>query len=282
MSEAPNGSLSFPALGIGPVDTTPNASTSNAAATLNAGAKSAGSGPGGANDLSMGLQAAGGAFGIFNGVKTAMKGGAGNLLGGTGQGAMGAASILAMIPGADVAAPFVAAGGALLSLIGSIIPNPKAIRQQNINNELVGARYNAPEGVSIMENADNGNAAISNYRGGIETLNAIPTISYYNKATVINPTNGKDQLLTYQQALVGYSAVPGFTPPPVQQVGGAAYGSAPGVVAQSSAQPITVHVSTMDSKSFADHSNDIANAMVKAFQSGHRVRGDIQKFTSPQ
>jgi hypothetical protein len=77
----------------------------------------------------------------------------------------------------------------------------------------------------------------------------------------------------------GHSApppLPVYTPPPPVSISGTLNSAAPAPAAQqSTAQQVTVHVNAIDSKSFLDHSDDIANAVREAMLTMHPINGVI-------
>jgi hypothetical protein len=172
-------------------------------------------------------------FEIYNGIKTGgAKGGVEDVAGG-----LMAASMFS-----GPAAPFLAAGGAILSMVSSMFGDPKVARQNQLNKELTDWHFFQPQALSSMMD---GSGDLTNYdaRGNVR---AMPysgwrfdvTQSHYG-----NPINGQ--------------------PTPI-----------PG-----SAQPIYVQVQTMDSKSFQDHANDIAGAVYTAIGNGHPVTNAIRATT---
>ena len=77
----------------------------------------------------------------------------------------------------------------------------------------------------------------------------------------------------------GHSApppLPIYTPPPQVSISGTINSAAPSAPSQAAtAQQVTVNVSAMDSKSFLDHSDDIANAVREAMLNMHPINGVI-------
>lgn len=77
----------------------------------------------------------------------------------------------------------------------------------------------------------------------------------------------------------GHSApppLPIYTPPPPVSISGTLNAAAPSVPSQTTATPqVTVNVNAMDSKSFLDHSDDIANAVRDAMLNMHPINGVI-------
>ena len=181
-------SLSFPALGIGDatsgLPTAMQASASDQsmigslgkisfpqAQSTNPFTTLFGGGAGTGQMVGAGLQLGGEAFGAYSGISQAFKGGAQNIMGGIGKTAMSIA------PLTGPAAPFVEAGGALLSLVSSLMGDPRAERQAHINHELFNNQYIAP--MAINRTMDiSGNYSDIDFRGNVRgsDLSSIPII----------------------------------------------------------------------------------------------------------
>jgi hypothetical protein len=77
----------------------------------------------------------------------------------------------------------------------------------------------------------------------------------------------------------GHSApppLPIYTPPSPVSISGTMNSAAPTAATQQSAAPqVTVHVNALDSKSFLDHGDDIANAVRAAMLTMHPINGII-------
>ena len=77
----------------------------------------------------------------------------------------------------------------------------------------------------------------------------------------------------------GHSApapLPIYTPPPPVSISGTINQAAPSAPSQTTPAPqVTVNVNAMDSKSFLDHSDDIANAVREAMLNMHPINGVI-------
>ena len=70
--------------------------------------------------------------------------------------------------------------------------------------------------------------------------------------------------------------LPIYTPPPPVSISGTVNAGAPPAGSQASAgQQVTVNVNALDSKSFMDHSNDIANAVREAMLNMHPINGVV-------
>lgn len=214
-------------------------------------------------DIGMGMQAAGGAFGVYSGVSQMTHGGAQNVAGGLGKSLMGASAILSMIPGADVAAPFVALAGGVSDLISAFMGDPRANRQKQLTEEEIANTYTAPNPLNVTTNA-NGMMTTTDYRGQVQSLDALPSVSSVNAILGFNPYN-TSQLISSQQ----WQLTPSGMVPPSQGA------SAAGPVINYSPQ-----ISTMDSKSFMDHGPDFANALVPVLQGTHRISSEIQRVAN--
>jgi hypothetical protein len=142
------------------------------------------------------------------------------------------------------AAPFLAAGGAILSMVSSMFGDPKVARQNQLNKELTDWHFFQPQALSSMMD---GSGELTNYdaRGNVR---ATPysgwrfdvTQSHYG-----NPINGQ--------------------PTPI-----------PG-----SAQPVYIYA--MDAQSFAQFATTnrtaIANSQYQAIQEGHPLVSAIRAVT---
>ncbi len=70
--------------------------------------------------------------------------------------------------------------------------------------------------------------------------------------------------------------LPVYTPPPPVSISGALSQAAPASSSQTSApQQVTVNVNALDSKSFMDHSDDIASAVRAAMLNMHPINGVV-------
>jgi hypothetical protein len=81
-------------------------------------------------------------------------------------------------------------------------------------------------------------------------------------------------------SLFGGSSAPAplpiYTPPPPVSISGTLNSAAPGAASQPApAQQVTVNVNALDSRSFLDHSDDIANAVREAMLNMHPINGVI-------
>lgn len=190
--------------------------------------------------------------GAAEGIMTASKGGAKNIMGGI------AGTAAAIAPFTGPAAPFIEAGAAALSLVSGFLTDPKVARGQQMAKTMFTQQYLAPptENLSI---GSNGGFADTNMYGGVRTSNLSPY-----------PT-AQGSYLDIPRRVV----VPGIT---TSQFGGPT--GTPGAIVtptpprynatQSSGLNVAVHVSTIDSKSFNDHGNAIADALHKSILSnGH-------------
>jgi hypothetical protein len=119
-----------------------------------------------------GLQLGGEAFGTYKGVTQMLKGGAQNAIGGIGETAMSIAPLTG-----PALAPFVMAGGALMSIISSIMGNPVQERQAHINSELMNNQYIAPQAINRTMDISGGYADL-NYQGNVRAtdLSSVPII----------------------------------------------------------------------------------------------------------
>lgn len=205
-----------------------------------------------------------GQIGAGLGAAGAIFGGATELMGGLKtDGARGAfqdvAGVATMISTVFPPAAIVAMGA---NLVASLFGDPRAIRGNKITEELQGAAYNAPNPISISETS-NGLMSTTNYRGQQQVINARPTIGTYNEVLGFSAVQGQhNDLLTTPERFV----TPGALLPTSQS-------PAP--------QATTVVIQAMDSKSFLDHSGDIAQAVRHALQGGHSLTQTITNTVKP-
>jgi hypothetical protein len=122
-------------------------------------------------EVGAGLQVAGEAYGAYTGIRQMTKGGAQNVMAGLGTTAMSIAPLL------GPAAPFVEAGGALLSIVAGIMGNPIQERQAHINSELFNNQYIAPEAYTRTMDISGGYASMG-FRGNVRAtdLSSIPVL----------------------------------------------------------------------------------------------------------
>lgn len=212
----------------------------------------------------MGLQAAAGAFGMYQGVSTMAKGGAQNISGGLGSTLLGASSVLSMIPGAQIAAPFVALAGGLSDLVSAFMGDPRANRQKQLTEEEIANTYTAPNPLNVVTNAS-GMMTTTDYRGQVESLDALPSASSVNAILGFNPYN-TSQLISSQQ----WQLTPSGMVPPAQK---SASATAP--------IQVTQQFSAFDAKSIMDRGADIADALVPVLQGTHRMNSEIQRVVNP-
>lgn len=175
--------------------------------------------------------AAAAGFGVYEGIHTAFKGGAKNITSGAGAALMSGAVFT------GPAAPFVAAAGAALELVSALLPDPKQVRQTDIQNRIFANKYNAPEAINLSRGSNGGYAdmdAFGNVRSS--QFSAYPIVS--------------DAYLDIPRKTV----VPGRT---VSGYGG--FVNATGAQTPQIIIPITVH--TMDAKSFNDNAPQIIDSI---------------------
>jgi hypothetical protein len=172
-------------------------------------------------------------FEIYNGAKT------GGAKGGL-EMAAGGLMAASMIPGPQQ--PFILAGAAILSMIGSMFGDPKQMRQNQITKELTDWHYFAPEALSSMMGMG-GNLANYDERGNVR---GTPYSGWRFDTTQSHYGHPIDGQTTF---------VPG------------------------SVQPIYITVSTMDAKSFQDNAHLVAAALYAAIQQGHPVNSAIRAVT---
>ena len=222
------------------------AQSRSVSAALSGAYKGIGGGFGSANPtaLGMGVQAAGGAFGVYSGITEATHGGAQNITGGIGTALLSAAAFT------GPAAPFVAAAGAVMSLVSAFMGDPRANRAKQLTEEQIAQTYTAPNPLNITTNA-NGMMTTTDYRGNVESLDALPSVSKVNAILGFNPYNS-NQLISSSQWQLTPS---GMVPP-----------SSKTTPASTAPIQITQHISAMDSKSIMDRGPDIADSLVPVLQ----------------
>lgn len=198
----------------------------------------------------MGLAAAGadiavGVLGVQAGIK---QGGAKGTLNAISSG-LGTAAALDPEPISKTALAIAATGAKLIS---SFLPDPKAIREQQLTTELQNAKYAKPEPVALSIDSS-GKVAGSDYKGRLRVFDATPSVSTVQQAIGYDSLHPYNLLTTSQRRL-------GQTPMPA---------------------PVTVVVSTMDSKSFKDNAHNIADAVRVAMQNSHPLNDTVKKTARP-
>lgn len=148
-------------------------------------------------------------------------------------------------------------GATISKVVGSFLPDPRAIRDKQITQELTNSKYNQPDALNLNVDSS-GKMTDTDYRGNLRVLNQMPTIDTYTKVTGFDPLNPNNLLSTGGRYIGGAS-----TPPPAP------------------AQTVMVSVQTMDSKSFMDNSKKIADATRLAMQNGHQINQEIAKRVNP-
>lgn len=209
-----------------------------------------------------GAMIAGGAVGLYQGIKTGgARGGFESAAGGAGiaSGVAGIAGALGVVsPILSALGPIGAIAAPLLGLVSAAFGDPKANFAQNQARDLRNNTYFAPAGQSVVSDTNGGMVSYGANglpRGG-SPYSAFGSSSspgyfshyngYYTPVQAYN--NPTFQIPAGQQA-------PPNPAPPVQQVN------------------LTVH--TMDSQSFSDNSGKIADAVKLAMQQGHSVRKEV-------
>ena len=211
------------------------------------------------NYLGGALLTGAGAYQAYTGFK---KGGAGGIASGIGGVLTSAAGITSMIPGAQIATPFLAAGAMVADLIGSILGDSREQRGIDIQKYLAQNKYIAP--TQLMSDMDvSGNLVSTAARGQLSRDTGIAAFPMSFTGTQYGTTPSK----TWADPNVPeYYTIPGQ-----QQYGGLS----------GNAQPITYNitlpVSAMDSKDVIARSGDIAAALKKEIQSGSDVSVALQQ-----
>ena len=211
------------------------------------GMPSSGSGGGGsgtASSMSSGIGklmnlAAGGFLG-YEGVTTLTKGGIQNKLAGAGEVAAAAGMILPLISSTlAVAGPIGMAAGAALGFVSSLFGDPKQRREHQISQELKYNQFFAPEQINATMTTHGTYADFDRFGG--------------TRGSSLSPfPNVQEPYADWKHNTM----VPGRT---LSQFGGPGGPPTPQV-------NVTVHA--IDSKSFTDHSADIAGAVHHALSSG--------------
>lgn len=215
---------------------------------------------------------AGGIFGVVSGIE---KGGVRGDVSAVGSGLGAAAGVAALIPGGQLVAGALALGSLVTKLIGSFLPDARADRAKQEQEELQADRYVKPNSINVTETTA-GNAAFTNANGGLNVLKGAPLVQLYNQILGIDPLNPNHLLsATNQQLSTATQALPSDLNPNISKpVSSSSTSAGPGNV--------TVQVIAMDSKSFLDNSGNIADAVSKAMRDGHRIGSDIVKRVRPQ
>ena len=237
------------------------AQSRSVSAALSGASRGIGGGFGSSNPtaLGMGVQAAGGAFGVYSGITEAAHGGAQNITGGIGTALLSAAAFT------GPAAPFVAAAGAVMSLVSAFMGDPRANRAKQLTEEQIAQTYTAPNPLNITTNA-NGMMTTTDYRGNVESLDARPSVSSVQAILGFDPYNPSHLISSSQWQLTPSGMVP-----PSSRTGATA---GPTIV-------YSPNISTMDQKSFMDHGPQFADALIPVLQGTHRISSEIQRVVSP-
>jgi hypothetical protein len=195
--------------------------------------------------------AAGGAFAAFSDFKT---GGVKNDIAGVGAALGGAAGIAALIPGGQIVALGLGIAAAATSVIASILPDPKQVREKAINKVLEQNKYYAPEALNITQST-RGTFADFDTRGNLRNsdFSAVPNVS---------------QPYQFWKGNTPYDA-PGRVNSP--------YGGQVPVV--------NIHINSIDTQSGADfldkHGARIADSVASHLQNAHgRLTAAIQYVAS--
>lgn len=203
-------------------------------------------------DVTAGLAVAGAAYGAYTGIKEIFKGGAQNVIGGLGTTAMSIA------PLTGPAAPFVAAGGAVLDLVSALMGDPRVNRQNTINKRLFTDQFYNPVPINVSA-ADNGELVSQDRYGNIRTSNVSPF------PTVQEPyLDIRNQVSVPGRVLTPYGGAASFSPQ--------GYASA----ANSPSAPVTINhnytVTAMDSSDFGrlleKHMDTLSDKISQALVSG--------------
>ncbi len=208
-------------------------------------------GPGRATTASaLGLTSTAARVGNIAGSAGALAGGAFGVVQGIreggARGAFGAASsalgVAALIPGPQQ--PFVAAAAVITGLIKGLFGDPKAERAKEIDRLIANQKFKEPQPISLTIDSS-GREIDRDFRGRIRVLNSTPRIERPD------PDDARREIEAFRR-------------PPAPQVFN-----------------VNMPVQTFDGRSFIDRAGDIANALTKALQDGHRVRGDINQVVRP-
>jgi hypothetical protein len=211
------------------------------------------------NYLGGALLTGAGAYQAYSGFK---KGGAGGIASGIGGVLTSAAGITSMIPGAQVAAPFLAAGAMVADLIGSIFGDSREQRGIDIQKYMAQNKYIAPTQL----------AADMSVAGGVVSTGAHGQLSRDSgiSAFPIDFTStqyGKTPSKTWSDPNVPeYYTIPG------RQQSANLSGTG-----QSVTYNIHLPISAFDSKDVMARSGDIAMALKKEISGGSDVSVELQK-----
>lgn len=205
------------------------------------------------------MLAATGAYQAYSGFK---KGGAGGIASGIGGVLTSAAGITSMIPGAQVATPFLAAGALVADLIGSIFGDSKEQRGIDIQKYLDQMKYIAPTQLT-REMDVSGHLVSTSARGQLSRDTGIAAFPIDFTQTQYGKTPSK----TWADPNVPeYYTIPGQMQ----------YGRLP-----AGATPITYNINlpvhAMDAQDVLRRSADIAAALKKEIQGGSDVSIALQQ-----
>lgn len=201
--------------------------------------------------------ALGGAYQAYNGFS---KGGVSGIASGVGGALTAAAGITSMIPGAQIATPFLMAGGLVSDFVGSMFGNSRQQRGYDIQNYLDANKYIAPVALNSTQSLS-GNM-ISYNKSGIARDSGIGAFPMSVNETTYDTTPSK----TWANLKVPeYYTIPG-------QMN---YSNL-----AANANPVnynvTLPISAMDSKDVMSRSGDIALALKKELNLGNDVSVSIQ------
>lgn len=190
---------------------------------------------------------AGAAGGAYQGISTLSRGGgAKSIAGGTAETLASAAGVAALFgPAGAPVALGLAAAAAVAGLVATVLPDPRVQRALQIQKTLFTSQYLAPPTQNISVGGGGGFSDVDMY-GNVRSsdLSPYPVI--------------RDPYLDVPRRTV----VPGGT---VGTFGGQNITGAAGVPGA----PVTIHVSTLDSKSFADNAPMVIDAINTGMNQGH-------------
>jgi hypothetical protein len=196
----------------------------------------------GGSGLSLGKIAAvgGAALGAYKGIDDLLKGGAKRKIGGVGELLGSAAGIAAMIPGGQAVALGLGIASGVSGLVSALLPDPRQQRINQISKTMFTSQYLAPQAIKLTAGSNGGYSDVDQF-GNVRSssLSPYPIVS--------NP----------------YLDVPRRTDVPGHTI--SPFG---GYSNQTGAQ-VNVTVHAMDSKSFMDHSDEIAGAVQNALKSNY-------------
>lgn len=218
---------------------------------------------------------------VFVGATTAIsefkKGGARGALGGISS-VLGTAAALDPEP---ISKTILGVAAAVTGIAKSLLGDPKAERAKALQQEVQDNAYHEKKGVNIVEDSRTGNQVDQDFLGHIRNLGVKPSTQDFTQALGF----GVPALPNFLQGLgIERPTLPGLLTDSQQRL---ATPNPSAYASQAPASGTTIHINpqinitSFDSKDVLAHAGPISDAVTSALQSGHRLRGDIQRVVRP-